>query len=135
MNVLNCPQEEVEKKLKEFQNGSKDNLELFFNIGKYYMNKYQTKKVNINTREGQEAIRKIIFALTEELFEFANTLKNKSWVKSEYPVNEQHAMEELVDVWAFMIQLLLMLDFDAEKFKKLYLSKLVVNDFRQRSEY
>lgn len=135
MNILNCPKEEVEKKLKFFENGTNDKLDLFFKIGKYYMEKYGTKKVNIHSKDGQEKIRQILFAMTEESFEFANTLKNKSWTKEDYPVDEEHAMEEICDMFAFMIQLLLLLDFDAEKFKKIYISKLVVNDFRQRSNY
>lgn len=135
MNILNCPKEEVDKKLKEFSNGNNDNLELFFKIGRYYMDKYETKKVNLHSKEGQEKIRQILFAMTEEAFEFANTLKNKSWTKESYPVDEEHAMEEICDMWAFMIQLLLLLDLDAEKFKRIYLSKLVVNDFRSRSNY
>ena len=73
--------------------------------------------------------------MIEELMEFANTLKNKKWCEAEYPVDDQHMLEELCDAWAFWIQLLLLLDFDKEKFKKLYISKLIVNDFRLRSKY
>jgi NTP pyrophosphatase (non-canonical NTP hydrolase) len=135
MNILNAPKEEIEKKLKEFQNGTTDNLDLFFKIGKYYMDKYGTKKVNIHSKEGQEKIRQILFAMTEESFEFANTLKNKSWTQEDYPVDEEHMTEEVCDMFAFMIQLLLLLDFDSEKFKRIYISKLVVNDFRSRSNY
>lgn len=135
MNILNCPKDEVDKKLKEFSNGTTDNLELFFKIGKYYMEKYGTKKVNIHSKDGQEKIRQILFAMTEEAFEFANTLKNKSWTQEDYPVDEEHMTEEVVDMFAFMIQLLLLLGFNSEKFKRIYVSKLVVNDFRQRSNY
>jgi hypothetical protein len=73
--------------------------------------------------------------MTEELYEFANTLKNKSWTKVEYPLNEEHCMEELCDVFAFWIQLLLLMGFDADKFRELYIKKEVVNDFRLRSNY
>jgi len=136
MNILNVPKEEVEKKRKEYlNNGNTDKLDIFFKIGKDYMQKYQTKKVNLHSKKGQEEIRKILFSMTEESFEFANTLKNKSWCQEEYPVDEEHAMEEICDIWAFMIQLLLMLDFDADKFMDLYLKKMVVNEFRIRSKY
>lgn len=134
MNILNVPKEMVDTKLAEY-NGEKDNFELFFKIGKQYMQKYGTHAVNINTKEGQEQIRKILFAMTEEIYEFANTLKNKSWTTADYPVDEQHAMEELCDVFAFMIQLLLLLEFDANKFRELYIKKEIVNDFRLRSKY
>jgi NTP pyrophosphatase (non-canonical NTP hydrolase) len=134
MNILNVPKEEVEQKLKEYSSTT-DNFDLFLKIGKQYMEKYGVKKVNIHTKEGQESIRKILFAMTEEMYEFANTLKNKSWTQESYPVDEEHAMEELCDITAFWIQLLLMLDFDSDKFRKLYVSKEVVNDFRRRSNY
>jgi len=134
MNILNLPQEEVEKRLKEYEFQG-DNFDLFFKIGKQYMEKYGTKKVNIHTKDGQESIRKVLFAMTEELFEFANTLKNKSWTKVDYPIDEEHAMEELCDVFAFWIQLLLLLGFDSEKFRELYVRKEIVNDFRLRSNY
>ncbi len=136
MNILNVPNEEVEKKRKEFFAVLPDDkLEVFFRIGRSYMEKYQTKSANLHSKEGQEQIRQIIFALTEELYEFANTLKNKKWCTEEYPVDEEHAMEELCDIWAFMIQLFLMLGFDANKLMELYLKKLVVNEFRLRSNY
>jgi len=135
MNILNIPKEDVEKKLKEFGNGECDNLELFFKIGRHYMTKYGTKKVNIHSREGQEQIRKILFAMTEESFEFANTLKNKSWCIEEYPTDEEHMTEEICDMFAFMIQLLLLLDFNAETFKETYIKKLIVNEFRRESNY
>lgn len=137
MNILNIPKEELEKLEKKYNsNGSdKDAMKLFFDIGRSYMKKYKTKAVNPNTKEGQEEIRRILFALIEELMEFANTLKNKSWTKTDYPVDEQHMLEEICDAWAFWVQLLLLLDLDEEKFKKLYLSKLVVNKFRLRSKY
>lgn len=134
MNILNVPKEEVDKLLKKYDCG-KDTFELFLSIGKDYMNKYKTEKVNINSKDGQEEIRRILFAMIEELMEFANTLKNKKWCEAEYPVDDQHMLEELCDAWAFWIQLLLLLDFDKEKFKKLYISKLIVNDFRLRSKY
>ena len=134
MNILNIPKEEVEKKLQEY-NGEKDNFELFFKIGRQYMEKYGTGKVNLNSKEGQENIRKMLFNMTEEMYEFANTLKNKSWTKEDYPIDEEHAMEELCDVFAFWIQILLMLDLDANKFRELYIKKEIVNDFRRRSNY
>ena len=135
MNILNISKEELEKKKKEYINGDDDKLDIFFKIGKDYMKKYGTKEVNIHTKEGQEEIRKILFSMTEEIFEFANTLKNKSWVNEHYPVDEEHAMEEICDFWAFNIQLLLALGFDADKFMDLYLKKMIVNEFRLRSNY
>ena len=134
INILNVPEEEVEKLLKKYD-GGKDTFELFLNIGRDYMKKYKTKPVDINSKEGQEEVRRIMFALIEELMEFANTLKNKKWCNSDYPVDEQHMLEELADAWAFWIQLLLLLDFNKDNFKRLYISKLIVNEFRLRSEY
>jgi len=134
MNLLNLPKEEIEKKLKEYGDVTND-FELYFKIGRQYMKKYNTKPVNLHTKEGQEQIRKIVFAMTEEIYEFCNILKNKSWTKEDYPVDEEHAMEELCDVFAFWIQLLLLLNFDEKKFRELYIRKEIVNDFRLRTKY
>ena len=136
MNILNVPASEVEKKKQEYDSDNvTDKLDLFFKIGRDYMKKYKTEKVNIHSKEGQEQLRKIIFALTEELYEFANVLKNKSWAEEEYPVDEEHMTEEICDCWAFFIQLLLMLGFDGKSFQDTYIKKLVVNEFRLRSKY
>ena len=134
MNILNIPKEEVDKKIKDYDS-EKDNFELFFKIGRQYMEKYGINKVNINSKSGQEQIRKIIFAMTEETFEFCQELKNKSWTQEDYPVDEQHAMEEICDIFSFFIQLLLMLDFDANKFRELYIRKEIVNNWRQETNY
>jgi len=135
MNILNVPKEKIDELLKKYENGDKDSLELFLNIGKDYMKKYKTKKVEINSKEGQEEIRTILFAMIEELMEFANTFKNKRWTQVDYPVDNQHMYEELCDAWAFWIQLLLSLDIDKDKLKRIYLSKLAVNEWRLDSKY
>ncbi len=135
MNILNVSKEDLEKKKAEYIHNGDDKLDMFFRIGRDYQTKYKIKDVNIHSKEGQESIRHVVFSLTEELYEFANTLKNKKWCTEEYPVDEEHAMEELCDVWAFTIQMFLMLGFDAEKLQDLYLKKMVVNEFRLRSGY
>lgn len=135
MNILNLPQEEVDKKKEQYLSNGDDKLDVLFRIGRDYMKKYGTKEVNIHSKEGQEKIRQILFALTEETYEFANTLKNKSWCTEEYPVDEEHAIEETCDMLAFMIQLFLLLGFDSDKLLDTYFRKLVVNEFRLRSNY
>lgn len=135
MNILNLPKEEVEKKKKEYLENGDDKLDVLFRIGRDYMTKYGTKEVNIHSKEGQEKIRQILFAMTEETFEFANVLKNKSWCAEEYPVDEEHATEEMCDMLAFMVQLFLMLGYDSNKLMDTYFRKLVVNEFRLRSNY
>lgn len=134
MNILNVKKEKIEEYLKKYD-GKGDTFQLFLDIGKDYMKKYKTEKVDINSKEGQEEIRRILFALIEELMEFANTLKNKKWCDAEYPTDMQHMLEEISDAFAFWIQLLLMLDFDKEKFKRIYISKLLVNEWRLKTKY
>lgn len=133
MNLLNISDTEAEAKKKQYN--TDDTFDLFLKIGKDYMSKYNIVKINIHSKSGQERIRKIVFAMTEELYEMMNTLKNKEWCQTEYPVDEEHFIEELCDFWAFTIQLLLLLDLDKEKFEKLYLKKLIVNEFRLKSKY
>ena len=133
MNILNVPEDEIQKVYNQYKDD--DSLEFFLKIGKDYMKKYGTEVVDINSLRGQEEIRRILFACFEEIGEFANTLKNKKWCVSEYPVDEQHMWEELADVFAFFVQLLLALNLDKEKFKRIYVSKLVINQFRLDSQY
>jgi hypothetical protein len=136
MNILNISDELAEAKKNHYSpKGELDSLELFFTIGRDYMQKYNTYPVNIHSKTGQEQIRKIVFAQIEELMEMMNLLKNKSWCQEEYPVDEEHLIEELCDFWAFTIQLLLLLNLDKNKFTKLYLKKLIVNEFRLKSKY
>jgi len=136
MNILHVSDALVAEKKKQYApEGATDSFDLFFKIGKDYMQKYNTYPVNIHTKDGQEQVRKIVFAQVEELMEMMNVLKNKSWCQEEYPVDEEHLVEELCDFWAFTIQLLLLLDLDKEKFVDLYLKKLVVNEFRLKSKY
>ena len=133
INILDIKKEEVEKVLEKFH--TEDTFELFLKIGKEYMKKYRTSPVDIDTREGQTEFRRIAWYTIEELCEMVNLLKIREWSKTEYPTDRLHCMEEFVDFFNFVIQMILILDLNKEKMKDLIVRKYVVNNFRLDSNY
>lgn len=94
-----------------------------------------TLPLDINTFQGQQRARDIIYRITEELFEAGNTLRNKAWKTSMVPCDVDHFQEELADALHFFVQLFLELGLTSEEVCALYFKKSEVNRFRQRSAY
>lgn len=133
MNITDVTERDIREVQNKFNHS--DTFSFFMNIGKEYMKKYRTEPIDINTREGQKEFRRISCYMVEELMEMQNCLKIREWSKYEYPVDEQHFMEELVDSFNFMIQIILLLDLDTHKFRELVSKKYVINSFREKSQY
>jgi dimeric dUTPase (all-alpha-NTP-PPase superfamily) len=91
--------------------------------------------LNLDTFEGQERARMLIYRITEELFEAGNTLRNKAWKVSQVPCDKDHFLEEISDSVHFLIQLFIELGLGPKEFTELYFRKASVNDFRIRSKY
>jgi len=91
--------------------------------------------LDLNTFEGQERTRLLIYRIAEELFEMGNCLRNKAWKTSQVPCDIDHFQEELADAFHFFIQLCLELGIGPEELCQLYFKKSQVNSFRQRSRY
>jgi len=91
--------------------------------------------LKLDTFEGQERTRMLIYRITEELYEAGNCLRNKAWKTSQVPVDKEHFLEEMSDAVHFVIQLYIELGLTAEDFCNLYFRKAKVNDFRIKSNY
>lgn len=94
-----------------------------------------SKPLDLNTFQGQERARMLIYRVAEELFEAGNCLRNKAWKQSQVPVDMDHFVEELADAWHFFVQLWIELGYTALMVTVVYFKKSVVNLFRQRSKY
>lgn len=133
MNIIDIEKHEVEKALNEID--AKDTFDLLMKIGEEYMRKYQSEPIDINTKEGQKEFRRITCYLIEELMEMQNCLKIREWSKSEYPVDEQHFLEEFADFMNFVMQIPLLLGYDEKKIQDIIVRKYLINKFRQESLY
>lgn len=91
--------------------------------------------LDLNTFEGQERTRLLIYRIAEELFEAGNTMRNKAWKQSQVPIDADHFWEEVSDAVHFLIQLYIENGKTAEDFIEGYLRKNKVNRFRQESKY
>lgn len=96
---------------------------------------FPTGVVDLNDPTAQQRIKDFMWRITEELGEAANTLKCKPWKVTHMPTDEIHFLEELIDAFHFMIELLIMVGFTPESLTQLYLDKSDVNRFRIRSNY
>jgi dimeric dUTPase (all-alpha-NTP-PPase superfamily) len=133
MNIKDLEKKEVEKVLKDID--AKDTFDLLLKIGKEYMKKYQSKPIDINTKEGQTEFRRIAWYINEELVEMVNLLKIREWSKTEYPIDELHFAEEYADFMNFVIQIPLLLGWSEEKIKDIIVRKYLINKFRMESLY
>jgi dimeric dUTPase (all-alpha-NTP-PPase superfamily) len=91
--------------------------------------------LDLNTFQGQERVRLLIYRVTEELYEAGNCLRNKAWKQSEVPIDLDHFLEELMDALHFMIQLFIEIGLTSCNVVFLYFKKSIVNKFRQRTKY
>ncbi len=87
--------------------------------------------------EGEE--RKTFFtamslALIAEVIEVGQEIAWKPWAKTNH-LDIQAYTEELVDVWHFFMNLMLVADIDADAFVQAYYKKVAVNEQRQRDGY
>lgn len=133
MNITDPSDEIVKETIKKFN--PKDTFDLFLKVGKEYMKEYQSKPIDINTKEGQKEFRRISCYIVEELMEMQNCLKIREWSKSEFPVDELHFAEEYMDFMNFVMQIPLLLGWSEEKIKDLLIRKYLINKFRKGSAY
>ena len=137
MNILDVKEEEVEARIERLERkGIKDKLCQMFEIQKELMKKYSVPiNVDLDSVEGQAVVRKYAYFMVEELFEAMNLMKNRPWTKSTYPVDKNRLDDEIADTIAFFLQLMIIMGYDPEKLRDIYLRKVIVNNFRIRSNY
>lgn len=115
----------------------KDKLEAIFNLNKQYLEQLKEPlEIPIETKQGQEKLRKLIWYTVEELFEAVNTFKNdREWVQTQYELDLWKLYDEIADALGFFITLCRYLHLDADKLFEIYLRKWKVNMFRINSKY
>jgi hypothetical protein len=142
VNILDVKKEEIDKLLAKEPN----KLKLLFSECRELQTMYQgvyknnsqqlhVDKVVLDTVEGQLEIKQMIWNVTEELFEMANSFKNRAWTTTNYAIDTNRVYDELADSAIFFIHLIRKLGLDEDKFAELILRKIEVNKFRIRSHY
>lgn len=113
-----------------------DKLDEIFTRQTQLMNKYGFKgPIDIDTKEGQNKIREIMFYVAHELFEASEWLKMKPWRKTLVKTDIPAFKEELADVTHFFIELCITLGINSNEFYKLYSIKYTKNLKRIKDEY
>lgn len=137
MNILDVKQEDVDRLIRSYSlYGQLDSLELMLSIQRDFMEKYKIPvNVDLNTKEGQDWVRRYVFFMTEELYEMTNCLKMRPWTNSNYKIDMNHVYDELADFVAFFLQVLNIMGISFEKLRDIYIRKMIVNDFRINSKY
>ena len=92
--------------------------------------------VNLSTKENQRVFRNCALDLIEELMEAIHELKNKSHRQTDVVhYNETAFKEELVDTATYLFELLILADYNAEKFYSDYSKKNAINHMRIEGGY
>ena len=114
-----------------------DKLEAMFHLNEKLLRALgEPLEINVDTREGQEKLRKLLWYTIEELFEAVNALKNdREWVRTEYELDRWRVYDEIADALGFFITICRYLGLDAKRLYEIYLRKFKVNMFRIESMY
>lgn len=89
----------------------------------------------LENRNTQAAIRENSGYVVEELMEAVGLLKNKPWRKSNLDVDKFAYIEELADVWHFLIQTMIISGFTPLDIFQAYFEKASINERRRESGY
>jgi len=138
VNILDIDGEKVKEFIQAYRdkcNNPNNDLELLFKVQEDLMKMYNIKVLPLNSREGQEQIKTYIYYLVEEIFEFANLLKSRPWTKTLYDPDVNRIKDEIADAIAFFVQILYLLKFNHKDVVDLFSRKMLVNQFRIKSNY
>ena len=92
--------------------------------------------VNLSSKENQRVFRNCALDLIEELMEAIHELKNKSHRQTNVVDYDEEAFkEELIDTATYMVELLLLAGYDADKFYSDYSKKNAINHMRIEDGY
>ena len=113
-----------------------DKLDEIFEAQIKLMGLYRIKyQVDIDTLEGQNAIREMMFFVAHELFEASEWLKIKPWRKTIVKTDIVEFKKEMADVVHFFVELCIMLGIDSRELYNLYFQKLQENMQRIKDNY
>lgn len=133
--MVNIANVDVSEEMERWKD--EDKLEALFEVMREAQEEYEwnQSEIDINTKEGQEKIKKMIYYCVEELFELSNEMKQRPWAKTEYQVDEMHVRDEIADSVAFLLVIILQCGLDAEELFEIVVRKMKVNEMRRRSKY
>jgi len=113
-----------------------EKLDSMFEMQKALMLNYgYTGPVDIDTKEGQNKIREVMFFLTHELFEASEWMKMKPWRQTLVKTDIPAFMEEIADVMHFYLELCIYLGIDSHKLYEMYQNKVFKNIKRIEDKY
>jgi NTP pyrophosphatase (non-canonical NTP hydrolase) len=131
MNILDVNPEEILKKYEKT-----DKLKAMMELQAKLAKKYGLNlPVHLDSKEGQQTIRDLIFAITEEMFEMSNTLKNRAWTNTVTSLDQNHFLDEFADTLLFFIELLVATGMSVDRIFEIYARKYMVNLFRIETNY
>jgi len=90
-------------------------------------------KMDVDTKI--EYIKTMILAGTDELHELLAELDWKPWTQGERKINYDGAKKEIVDLWHFVLNIMLALDMSTDELYRMYMTKRRVNADRQKNGY
>ena len=90
---------------------------------------------NLDSRVTQASIREFAGYTVEELYEAINHLKNKPWKQTDKPTDVPAFMEELADMWHFLIELHIIAGVTPIDVFKEYFRKAFINGNRIQTGY
>lgn len=86
-------------------------------------------------RETHVRVREFAGYTVEELYEAINLLKAKPWKKSFRPPDRDKFMEEIADMWHFLIEMHIIAGITPEEIFQAYFRKTAINVERQNGNY
>ena len=113
-----------------------NNLEELFMLQEQFMKQLKIPyPVDLDTHEGQDVVRKVMFFLTQEIYEAAEWMKNKPWRRTVTPLNKTEFKLEVADMLHFFLEFCILIGMKPDELVSLYKTKLRENYDRQRRGY
>lgn len=99
------------------------------------VNAYGQDPAQLSTELKIQFLKDMKLALESELQELIDETDWKPWVQGERKINYDGAKKELVDVWHFFLNHMLVLNMSTDELYKMYMKKRQVNANRQANGY
>jgi NTP pyrophosphatase (non-canonical NTP hydrolase) len=108
--------------MKELQDIFTTQLRFQKKVGKPF-----TKITTKDIREKEKLSDLFVLSLIDEAIEFRNQYNKKAWVKKRFKVNKEELIEELVDMYLFLINLTILWDLTPSELIKVVKNKQLKN--------
>jgi hypothetical protein len=94
-----------------------------------------TGDVDLDHLRTQAAIREAASYTVEELYEAINLLKNKPWKNTPRHTDREAFLEELADMWHFLIEMHIIAGVSPLEVFQAYFAKTLINNTRRETGY